>query len=101
MDHCGRCDMVSGIAMSHTRLQLLANCLQPLVYIAVPDLEFVAMYDGGLAIFVHATEPAAVIKRLLQLLLTNAIMLTDLHRTATARACRAVFSHDDKAHHVA
>jgi hypothetical protein len=57
----------------------------------VPDFEFFAVYDFGFAIAMHAAEPAAVIERLPQLLLANAIMLADLHRPATTRACWAIF----------
>src|SRR5215831_15771773 len=75
-----------------TNSQLFVDCLQQgIILSGVPDLEFFAVYDFGFATFVHAAEPPAVIKWLPQLLLANAIMLADLHRTATARTARPPF----------
>src|SRR5215475_14170513 len=104
MDHCGRCDMVSGARRkicSLTRTQLLANCLQPLVFIAGPDLELVKHHKRCFAIGMHAAEPTAIVKRLPPLLGTNAVMLTDLHWTAATRTRTDFIScDDDEAHHV-
>jgi hypothetical protein len=72
--------------------QLLPDRLESPILTAVPTLEFVAVYDGGLAIFVHAAEPPAVIKRLPQLLLANAVMLPYLHWTGAAGARRTHFA---------
>src|SRR5690349_9473308 len=69
------------------RPQLLTNCLKSRIILSdIPDLGCLPVHDCGFAIFAHAAEPPAVIKRLPQLFLANAIMPANLHWAAATRA---------------